>query len=265
MILNNPDGTQTYFEAVGDRSGKPILLLHGIGADHTMWHKQVRPYADAGYYLLMPDLFGHGCSSKLEHIDLSTWHKQLNWLLASQAVSSCYLIGVSMGGVIAQSFVTEYQAKVEKMVISDSFGELRTVKERLLGQAQLIGFYLFKVLGNRRLANTMRTAYKAAYAQEARDYFEQVSLQVDLTQMILARKAINQIDVLEKLKSVVTPTLVIVGADFGPAFIDINAKIANALPNAELVILEQAMDPSNLVNPIEFDRRVLQFLDTGLS
>ncbi|MDB9529287.1 alpha/beta hydrolase [Oscillatoria sp. CS-180] len=261
MILKNPDGTQTYFEAVGNKTDKPVLLLHGIGADHTMWYKQVKTYTDAGYYLLIPDLFGHGQSSDLASSDLSVWRHQLNWLLESQGVDKCHLIGVSMGGVIAQSFITEHPTKIEKMVISDSFGELRTFKERLLGQAQLLGFHLYKILGNPLLASSMRTAYKATYAQDARDYFEQVSLRADLNQMILARKAINQIDVLEKLRTVTTPTLVMVGADFGQTFIEINAKIADALPNSELFVLERAMDPSNLVNPNEFDRQVLHFLD----
>lgn len=265
MILKNPDGTQTYFEAIGDSSGKPILLLHGIAADHTMWHKQVKTYTDAGYYLLIPDLFGHGLSSKLDYFELSSWLHQLCWLLESQEIDRCHLIGVSMGGVIAQSFITQHQAMVEKMVLSDTFGELYTLKEKLIGKSQLIGFYLFKILGNRMLARVMRKTYKASYAQEACNYFENACLKVDLNQMILARKAINKIDLLAKLKTIKTPTLVIVGANFGEAFVEINEKISNALPNSELVILEQSMDPSNLVNPIEFDKRVLQFLDVGLS
>ena len=106
----------------------------------------------------------------------------------------------------------------------------------------------------------MRSTYKAEYAGLAQDYFERVSLNVDLNQIVLARKAINRIDILDKLKSITIPALVIVGADFGKSFIEINRKIADSFPNSEFAILEKSIDPSNLVNPIEFDKQVLRFL-----
>ncbi|VEP17646.1 conserved hypothetical protein [Hyella patelloides LEGE 07179] len=260
MILQNPNGSETYYKAFGDRNSTTLLLLHGIGANHAMWQPQIDKYIDEGYHLLLPDLFGHGRSSKLNHIDLADWHNQINWLLDHENLEKCTLIGVSMGGVIAQSFLVNHLDRIEKIVIADSFGELRTPKEKLLGFSQVIGFNLFKLLGKKMLAKGMSFTYTAPYAQAAKDYFGQVSLNVDFNQMILARKAINRIDVLGHLKDVTIPALVIVGADFGQSFIDINRKIANALPNSEFVILENSCDPSNLVNPIEFDRQVLDFL-----
>ncbi|MDY6940937.1 MAG: alpha/beta hydrolase [Cyanobacteriota bacterium] len=108
----------------------------------------------------------------------------------------------------------------------------------------------------------MQLTYKEDYAIRARDYFGQVSWNVDLNQMVLARKAINRLDKLENLKQVTIPTLVMVGDRLGQWFIEINRKIANSLPNSKFVILENSMDPSNLVNPVEFDRQVLEFLNS---
>ena len=262
MILKNPDGTQTYYKAFGDRNSETetLFLLHGIGADHEMWKPQIQKYPSLGYHLLVPDLFGHGLSSKLSHIDLSDWHNQINWLLENNYVKKCTLIGASMGGVIAQSFVIDRPYMVEKMIVTDSFGELSTFKEKILGLSQVLGFNLFKILGKKMLSQGMHSTYNAKYAREAQEYFERVSLNLDLNQMIMARKAINRIYVLEKLKAITIPALIIVGAEFGQWFIEINRKIADSLPNSEFVVLEQSMDPSNLVNPVEFDRQVLRFL-----
>ena len=260
MILKNPDGTKTYYESFGDKSSQTLLLLHGLGADHAMWEPQIQKYASLGYNLLVPDLFGHGLSSKLSHIDLSDWHNQIKWLLESNNLEKCTLIGVSMGGVIAQSFVVDYPHMVEKMIVTDSFGELSTFKEKTLGLFAIFGFNLFKILGKKIMTKGIHSTYKATYAQEAQNYFDRVTLNLDLSQMVLARKAINQIDVLEKLKSVTIPALILVGSDPGQWFIEISRKIADSLPNSKFVILEQSMDPSNLVNPVEFDRQVLRFL-----
>lgn len=261
MIFENPNGTETYYESQGEQTSETLLLLHGLGADHSMWQPQIQSYGEAGYHLLVPDLFGHGRSSKLVHIALSDWHQQLNWLLDSNDVKQCNLIGVSMGGVIAQSFVVNYPDRVKRLVIADSFGELKTLREKALGLSQVIGFHLFKQLGQQMLAKGMMSVYSADYAHTARDYFGQMTPTVDLDQMIRARTAINRIEVLEELRSIILPALVLVGAEFGQAFIDINRKLADALPNAEFVVLEQAMDPSNLVNPIAFDQQVLKFLN----
>ena len=262
LILKNPDGTQTYYKTFGSKlpTSPTLLLLHGIGADCDMWKPQMHKYSTQGYHVLVPDLFGHGLSSKSNNINLSDWNNQIHLLLEHNKVEKCILIGASMGGVIAQSFVVAHPHMVEKIIIADSFGELSTFKEKILGFSAIIGFKLFKILGKKILSQGMRSTYKAEYAGLAQDYFEQVSLNVDLNQMILARKAINRIDVLEKLKSITIPALVIVGADFGQSFIEINRKIADSFPNSEFVVLEKSIDPSNLVNPIEFDEQVLKFL-----
>ena len=265
QVLVNPDGSKTYFIELcngkqRDRPNKTLLLLHGLGADHKMWQPQLRHYAEAGFHLLIPDLFGHGQSSNLKSAQLSEWHNQINWLLQHKAIDQCTLIGVSMGGVIAQSFATRFPQRVEGLVVVDSFGELHSAQEKLLGFSQVAGFALFRLLGHQQLVRAMDIIYRASYAEAARDYFREVSLTVDFRQLLLARRAINRIDVLDQLSEITAPALVMVGTDFGPRFVAINQKIADALPNAKFVVLQQSMDPSNLVNPVAFDRQVLQFL-----
>ena len=257
-ILQTPDNSQTYYVELGDRSSETLLLLHCCGADHAMWQPQMQTYVDAGFHVLILDLFGHGQSSQLKTPQLSSWHNQIIWLLTHLNLETCTVIGVSMGGVIAQSFVAEHPRCVTNLIIADSFGELRTPTEKLLGLSQIIGFSLFKLLGKHWLAKVMDHTYRADKA--ARDYFCQVCLHSDLDQLILARKAINRIDGLQSLNNVTVPALVMVGANLGESFVRINQKIADALPNATFVILEKSMDPSNLVNPTEFDTQVLKFL-----
>ena len=104
MIINNPNATQTFCQRAGDPSNPAILLLHGIGADHKMWAPQIDEFAGRGYFVLAPDLLGHGGSSKVETLELGDWNEQINHLLAHYKLESCILVGVSMGGVIAQAY-----------------------------------------------------------------------------------------------------------------------------------------------------------------
>jgi pimeloyl-ACP methyl ester carboxylesterase len=169
-----------------------------------------------------------------------------------------------MGGVIAQSYVVNHPDKAYALVLSDTFAEVNSFKEKLPAFFHLAGLYLYKLLGHKVLAKSMKSTYKATFAKDARDYFIQVSNRANFDQLILARKAINKIDILDQLRNLDIPTLVLVGDQFGDWFIDINRKISNAIEESQFVILKKAMDPSNLVNPNDFNSTVLDFLGQQL-
>jgi len=260
MIINHPDGRETFYQEAGDRANQPVLLLHGLGAEHTMWAPQVGVFAEQGYYVLAPDLWGHGKSSKVRELGLGDWDAQINALLQQVGVSQCALIGVSMGGVIAQSYAVHFPEKVSRLVLADTFGEVKTLLERALAYSQLVGFRIYRLLGARMLARGMESAYKAPFAKGAQEYLSQQMLGVDFEQLILARKAINTIDAIGKIAGERIPTLVLVGEAFGKSFVAINRKIADGIKGAKFVVLAESMDPSNLVNPGAFNREVLGFL-----
>jgi len=259
MILKSDTGLTTYYEEYGDKLKPSLLLLHGIGADNNMWNVQKELYEKKGFHLLIPDLLAHGKSSKVKTLSLDDWSNQIEELIDYLKVEKVTLIGVSMGGVIAQHFITSRPERVERLIISDSFGELKSLSEKMLGFSQIVGFKLFKLLGNKMLAKGMASTYKANHAILAKEYFSNVCMDIDLNQMVIARKAINKINILTKLKKVNIPSMVLVGRDFGKSFIRINNKIAKSL-GIELVVIDNSMDPSNLVNPDKFNNLVLEFL-----
>jgi pimeloyl-ACP methyl ester carboxylesterase len=260
VILKNADSTETFFVEKGAPTDEPILFIHGIGADHQMWQPQIEAFPKQGYHILVPDMLGHGSSSKMKSLTLDDWDNQIIDLLDHKDIEKCTMIGVSMGGVIAQHFTTRHPERVKRLVLSDTFGELKTFREKMLGLSQVIGFRLYKMLGAKLLAKGMASAYKAPFAEKARAYFAAVSLKADFDQLILARRAINQIDAIGRIDGSRIPTLVMVGAEFGEMFIKINKKIAEMIYGAKFVVLEKSMDPSNLVNPEVFNQEVFQFL-----
>ena len=106
----------------------------------------------------------------------------------------------------------------------------------------------------------MISAYKQDYAKKARDYLHDVTVSADLTQLMLARRAINRVKVLDELHRIGCPSLVLVGDQFGKVFVEINRRIADHLPRARFEVLADSMDPSCLVQPETFNRTVLGFL-----
>ena len=44
----------------------PIILIHGLGLDHSMWDPQI-PEFSRSYQVIVYDLRGHGRSGSLDH------------------------------------------------------------------------------------------------------------------------------------------------------------------------------------------------------
>lgn len=250
----------TNFETYGDKSCTPILLIHGLGADLSAWHNQIQEFPKKGYFVIAMDMYGHGESSNLESDNLEEWNIQIVSLLEYLKIDKIVICGVSMGGVIAQNFTITHSEKIMALIVSDSFAELKTINEKLLGISQIIGFKIFKVLGRKIFAKAMADAYKEEFASTARKYMYNQSLKADFSQLLKARKAINRINVLSHLKNLTIPCLVTVGICFGKTFINVNQKIAHAIPNSQFIQLENSMDPSPLVNPNAFNFEVIRFL-----
>lgn len=88
-----------YMTTYGPEDGVPLLFLHGgTGTGESHWKKQIKPFADAGYRLYIPDLPGHG-ESVLD--DPATYSRQILIdavveLLESEGPMVC--VGFSMGG-----------------------------------------------------------------------------------------------------------------------------------------------------------------------
>ncbi|MTI66356.1 MAG: alpha/beta hydrolase [Firmicutes bacterium] len=229
----------------------------GLGADHNMFKPQIEKYSDKGYFVIVMDLRAHGLSEKVKKLTLNDWAEDIMTLINYLKIDVYCIIGISMGGVIAQYFVSKYPNKINKLILSDTFGELKTLKERLISftQVTVLGF-----IRKKTFAKILARTYNKLGAKKASDYFYNITLNLNFKQLVLARKAINKIDVLDDLKGFEKPSLVLVGESAGKYFVKINKKVANSLNNSKFEVIKDSMDPSNLVKTEEFDRKVLNFL-----
>ena len=120
------NGLEIYYEQVGDPSRPPLLLISGLGAQVTGWHEHfLLRMADAGFYVTVYDNRDVGYSSWLDHLgvpetaSIMTGESVAPYFLSDMAadgaalVSSLelgpvHVVGVSMGGMIAQQFAIDF-------------------------------------------------------------------------------------------------------------------------------------------------------------
>src|SRR6059058_1897949 len=112
------NGIDTFVATGGrefDKSQPTIVLLHGAGFDHSTWALHSRWFAHHGFGVLAPDLPGHGRSNGAP---LSTIAEMADWtaaLLDAAGVDKAWLVGHSMGSLIAIETAARHPAKVSAL------------------------------------------------------------------------------------------------------------------------------------------------------
>jgi 3-oxoadipate enol-lactonase len=256
MELTTSDRTTLFFETYGDPADRPLVVIHGLGADHEMWAPQIETLPPQGFFLIAPDVRGHGRSSPVETFELQDCARDIAEILDHLEIPQATVAGVSMGGVIVQQFTCDFPDRLDRLVVSDSFSEIRTLMEKLAAWSNWLTLKLWPSLFSR----AFEMAYRQPHMEQARDYFHEVFQEMDPQQVLQARVALNHFDIIDRLPAVDSPALVVVGDQFGAFAINMARKTADALPNAAFQVLEGGADPSNLTVPDEFDRAILDFL-----
>jgi pimeloyl-ACP methyl ester carboxylesterase len=103
-------------------SGPVILLLHGLGCDHTTWEPVIDTLARR-YTVIAPDLLGHGASDK-PRADYSVggYANGMRDLLTVLGIDKVTVIGHSFGGGVAMQFAYQFPERTERMVLVASGG-----------------------------------------------------------------------------------------------------------------------------------------------
>ncbi len=258
QTLKTFDGLDLIVHSEGEAGAKPVVLLHGLGAEHRMWQPQLESFPAAGWRVLVPDLRGHGASDMPETFSLADCARDVADILADNNIEKAPVVGVSMGSLIAQQLACDFPDKVEKLVIVDSFSGVRGSMAKF--NAAMASF-LLKVLPGSLQIKMLTSTYSRMGHPEVAYYFEEQMGKVNGRSLQHMRAIVNKFDILDRLTAVSVPTLVLVGDGFGKAAINMAHETANAIPNAQFEILPGGGDPSNLLVPDKFDATVLPFLN----
>ena len=104
-----------YYELLG--SGDPVLLIPGLGATCRMWDS-VAPELAEHFHLILPDNRNVGKSvGRRKPRRLSDFAADLVELLDRLQLDRVHIVGISLGGVIAQRMAVEHPARIHRLVL----------------------------------------------------------------------------------------------------------------------------------------------------
>ena len=126
-----PNGISLAYVDIGPRDAPVILLIHGYTSNARGW-VPLLPYLDQSRRYLIPDLRGHGQSSKPDCCyDRTTFAYDLRLLLDALHVERVDVVGTSLGSLIAQAFAENWpSALVDSCCSRSTGGPLAAVRVR---------------------------------------------------------------------------------------------------------------------------------------
>ncbi|GAA4688413.1 alpha/beta fold hydrolase [Nocardioides nanhaiensis] len=103
-------------------TGPALLLLHGLGCDHTTWLPVIDTLARR-YTVIAPDLLGHGQSAK-PRADYSVggYANGMRDLLTVLGIDKATVVGHSFGGGVAMQFAYQFPERTERLMLVASGG-----------------------------------------------------------------------------------------------------------------------------------------------
>lgn len=116
------DGVELAYERAGDADGEAVVLVEGLGYGRWMWDWQREALVD-DCDVLVWDNRGTGDSTEPEGpYTISEMAGDLEAVLAEAEVDSAHVVGASMGGMIAQQYVADYDRATSLTLLCTSHG-----------------------------------------------------------------------------------------------------------------------------------------------
>ena len=119
------NGIKMYL-SVHEKEADTLIFLHCSGGNREQWNGVIEYFKDS-YQIVVPDLRGHGLSSKqFSNYQLEAFALDIKAMMASLKIDSAHFIGSSLGGEVAVVLASIYPQLVKSIVcegaIVNSFG-----------------------------------------------------------------------------------------------------------------------------------------------
>ncbi|MBB5889761.1 alpha/beta fold hydrolase [Kutzneria kofuensis] len=111
------DVTIAYRET-GTPDGPPVVLLHAMASSGGTWRRLAACLPDRR--VILPDLRGHGRSSRAADYTLAGFRDDMVGLLDELGLDRVDLVGHSLGGRIASMIALDSPARVRRLVLEDT-------------------------------------------------------------------------------------------------------------------------------------------------
>jgi 3-oxoadipate enol-lactonase len=263
MIAKNGD-VEIYYEVLGTKT-PPILLIEGIGYSSWMWLRQKQDLAPRRQVVLFDNRGVGRSSSPPGAYTMKDFADDVEKVLEAAGAEKAYVLGVSMGGMIAQEYYFAHRERVAGLILSNTnYG-----KGSVLPSQEVLKILSSSSSGQftyEGLVDRMKPAVSRRFFEEKRGEFDElVKVRLatgdDVKGYMGQLYAVAGFESLERLSKIEVPTLVITAENDIVVPPENAGELHRRIPRSRQTIFRDAGHLLCLERYADFDRRVLAFVD----
>lgn len=270
------NGIKICYEIHGE--GKPVILIHGFGSSKDNWKLAQVGSLSEKFKVIIMDNRGAG---KSDHLDeqylMEMFADDINALMKYLKIEKAHIIGLSLGGMIAQTFAIHYHERVDKLILINTTPDfpkdpsgIEIYKQSKITKYEAIlkdpeqAFWDYGIGGYSR---KFRKELKAEHNKKIYGLFSVEDLIKDFSNAPSTPQdsrnqanALLHFNVVEKLHTIKNETLIITASHDKTLPKMKNELIHEKIPNSKLVVLEGVGHGSSLEKAPEVNNLILEFL-----
>jgi len=247
-------GTSIGYAEAGRSDRTPIVFLHGVGSDKSVWRPQLGHFGQERRTLAF-DYPGYGDSDPApEGTSRDDYAAVIVSALAELGITRAHICGLSLGGVVAIAIHHAAPGLCASLILADTFAvhpDGRAIYER-----SLAGSLDLPAMAEAR-ADVLLA--QPADAQVRREVVETMS-RIDPAAYRIGAEAVWLADQRDRAAAIDVPTLVLVGELDLVTPPDLSNELVDLIPDARMQVIRGAGHLANLERPIEFNAAIDAFV-----
>lgn len=259
---------ETYYERHG--KGRPLICIHGAWTDHQLWNTQIDALS-TDYEVIIYDVRGHGQTglSAERRYTIELFAADLKALVEKLGLDQPIICGLSLGGMIAQTYAVRYANDLRALILADTAVSTTLTRRDKLTRLLFPGWAMrgtVRLLGPPRyvdvaywLAEATRGKDWFGRDEDVRSYVRETMSSFEVTEFNKIFRAIYDFRRVD-LASIRVPTLVLNGEYESRSVFKHISYMERTIPDVRSSVIPTAGHTSNMENPDAFNREVLNFL-----
>jgi 3-oxoadipate enol-lactonase len=239
--------------AAGDAT--PILFLHGVGSDKSVWRDQIDHFGKARRAIAF-DYPGYGESEFMAGASRDDYASAIFAAMDEMGIAEAHVCGLSLGGVVAIAMHAAAPARCRSLTIADSFAvhpEGRAIHDRSVAASQAMSM---RELAEARTGVLLGKAATPELRTEVIDTMAAIEPEA----YRLGAAAVWLADQRDRAAAIDVPTLILVGEEDGITPPALSEQLCQLVRGSRLERIAKAGHLANAEQPQAFNLAIESFL-----
>ena len=252
------DSNNTFYK-LNKKKGIPIVFIHGVGLDHSIWEPQADAFENT---VLIYDILGHGKTPlNKNNVSFDDFSDQLLNLMNDLKIKKIHLVGFSIGSLIARNFATRFGERLKSLTL------LSSIYKRSDEQQKIVNQRFEQARSELKLSRqALKRWFTDKYLENNPDIYEKISSILSSNNMANFLK-VYELFVKHKndenFSKIKVSTLIMTGEfDIGST-VEMSRELNKIINNSQLSIIKNGKHLCSIECADEVNLKIKNFIDTN--